>query len=407
VRISMTSKLPSKVDVTTSDRIIPLSVPEIRGNEWKYLKECLDTNWLSSAGPFVGRFEGMVSEFVGANHGIATSSGTAALHIALLVAGVQPDDEVLVSTLTFIAPANTVRYVGAWPVFIDAEPAHWQMDVDKLVDFIESRCVWTNGNLVNKSTGRRIKAILPVHILGHPCDMDPIMEVAGKYNLVVVEDATEALGARYRGKSVAHLGHIGCLSFNGNKMISTGAGGMIVTDNQEWAKRARYLTTQAKDDGEEYIHNEIGYNYRLSSIQAAVGCAQVEVLDEYVATKRGIAGTYGDALGKIPGITDLAEATWADSANWLYTVAIDAKKYGMTSRALMERLRESGIQSRPLWQPLHLSTAHAGAYAHECTVAERLWHDGLSLPSSVGLTKEDQARVIQALTLAPAATVEL
>ena len=163
----------------------------------------------------------------------------------------------------------------------------------------------------------------------------------------------------------------------------------------------------SKVDGERYIHNEIGYNYRLSSIQAALGCAQMEVLDEYVAAKRGIAGTYRDALGKIPGITDLAEATSADSANWLYTVAIDAKQYGMSSRALMERLRESGIQSRPLCQPMHLSVAHAGAYAHECTVAERLWRDGFSLPSSVGLTKVDQARVIQALTVAPGATVEL
>jgi len=396
----MTSKPPSNVDVTTSDRFIPLSVPEVRGNEWKYLKECLDSNWLSSAGPFVGRFEGLVSEYVGAKHGIATSSGTAALHIALLVSGVQPEDEVLVSTLTFIAPANAVRYAEAWPVFIDAEPNHWQMDTEKLVDFVESRCSWNNGILINKSTGRRVTAILPVHILGHPCDMDPIMELAGKYSLAVIEDATESLGALYRGEMVGHLGHIGCLSFNGNKMISTGGGGMIVTDNEEWARRATSLTNQAKDDGEEYIHQEVGYNYRLSNIQAAVGCAQVEVLDEYVSTKRGIARNYNNALAKVPGISYLDEADWADSANWLFTIAVNATEYGLTSRGLMEHLRESGIQSRPLWQPIHLSPAHAGAYAHECTVAESLWRDGLSLPCSVGLTEEDQKRVIQALNLA-------
>ena len=339
----------------------------------------------------------MAAEFLGTNHGIATSSGTAALHVALLVSGVKPEDEVLISTLTFIAPANAVRYVGAWPVFIDAEPDHWQMDSNKLIDFIESRCIWRNNNLINMSTGRRVTAILPVHILGHPCNMAPIMEIAAKYNLTVIEDATESLGGLYRGESVGHLGHIGCLSFNGNKMVSTGGGGMIVTDNQEWADRARYLSTQAKDDGAEYIHREIGYNYRLSNIQAALGCAQMEVLHEYVATKRGITGVYKNAITNIPGITDLSEAEWAESANWLYTILVDVQEYGISSRTLMERLRKSGIQSRPLWQPLHLSAAHSEAYAHECPVAERLWHTGLSLPSSVGLTKDDQERVIQAL----------
>jgi len=394
----MTSKLPSNVDTPASEGFIPLSVPEVRGKELQYLKECLDTNWLSSGGPFVGRFEALVSEYLGSNYGIATSSGTAALHIALLVSGVQPEHEVLVSTLTFIAPANAVRYVGAWPVFIDSEPDHWQMDSNKLAEFIESRCSWNKGNLINKSTGRRISAILPVHILGHPCDMDSIMETAGKYNLAVIEDATESFGALYRGKFVGHLGHIGCLSFNGNKMISTGGGGMIVTDDQEQALRAKFLTNQSKDDGEEYIHQEIGYNYRLSNIQAAVGCAQIESLEQYVTTKRRIAGTYFEALAKVSGISYLVEADWAESANWLFTIAVNASEYGLTSRELMGRLKESGIQSRPLWQPLHLSPAHTGANSQECTVAESLWRDCLSLPCSVGLTEEEQKRVIQVIT---------
>ena len=270
---------------------IPLCVPELRGKEWVYIKECLDTNWVSSAGTFVDRFEDAVAQYIGVKHAVATASGTAALHVALLVAGVQPDDEVVVSTLTFIAPANTVRYVGAWPVFVDAEPLYWQMDSEKLAHFLEKGCRWKDGALFNKVTGRRVKAILPVHILGHPCDMQPIMEAARKYGLAVIEDATESLGSKYQSTMAGHLGDIACFSFNGNKVITTGGGGMIVTDNAEWAKEARYLTTQAKDDPIEYIHEIFGYNYRLTNIQAAMGCAQMESLDEYISAKRRIAAT--------------------------------------------------------------------------------------------------------------------
>ena len=379
------------------DGFIPLAVPEIRGNEWTYLKECLDTSWVSSAGPFVDRFETMVAEYVGAKHGVAASSGTAALHIALLVAGVQPDDEVLVSTLSFIAPANAVRYVNAWPVFIDAEPDHWQMDPEKLADFVTSQCRWADGLLINKKTNRRVKAILPVHILGHCCDMEPILELARQHNLVVVEDATESLGAKHQGVPVGHLGHVGCFSFNGNKMITAGGGGMLVTDNEDWARHARYLTTQAKDDPVEYIHSEIGYNYRLSNLQAAMGCAQMETLDDYVSAKQRIARTYDYALSEVPGVTPMREAHWAESAYWMYTVAIDEEDYGISSRELLKQLEEAGIQSRPLWQPLHLSPAHQGAYAHRCSVAQRLAQQCLSLPCSVGLTVQEQGRVIDSI----------
>jgi perosamine synthetase len=380
----------------TPDGFIPLCVPHIQGNAWTYVKECLDTNWVSSVGPFVERFERQVAAYTGAQYGVATVSGTAALHIALLVAGVQPDDEVLVSTLTFIAPVNAIRYCGAWPVFIDAEPQYWQLDPQKVADFLEQDCAWEAGELRNRSTGRRVKAILPVHILGHPVNIDPILALARVYHLPVIEDATEGLGACYQERRVGSLGDIACFSFNGNKIITTGGGGIIVTDQEAWARKARYLTTQAKDDPLEYIHYEIGFNYRLTNMQAALGCAQMEQLDEYIAIKRRIAQQYQDAFQDTPGITPMPEAPWASSTFWLYTVLVDETEYGMDSRALLGKLNSAGIQSRPLWQPIHLSPAHAG-HAYECPVAENLYRRALSLPCSVGLTEAQQAKVIAAV----------
>ena len=372
------------------------------GNEWEYVKECLDTNWVSSVGSFVDRFESEVADFVGAAHGVATSSGTAALHVALLVAGVRPDDEVLVPTLTFIAPANAVRYCRAWPVFIDAEADYWQLDVDKVAEFLERECTWRNGKLRNRTSGRHVSAVLPVHILGHPVDMDPLLQLARRYGLAVIEDATESLGAAYRGSPVGHGGDIACLSFNGNKLITTGGGGMIVTDNEPWAERARYLTTQAKDDPIEYVHHEIGYNYRMTNVTAAIGCAQLEQVEHRLSAKRETAGAYREALGELSGVTPMPEAPWASSAFWMYTVLIDAPEFGMGSRALLQSLAASGIQTRPLWQPLHLSRAHAGSQSYRCEVAERLYRDALSLPCSVGLTAHQRERVIDAVAQAAA-----
>ncbi len=381
-----------------SEGTIPLCVPEIHGNEWKYIKECLDTNWVSSVGPFVDRFERELAAYVGTRYAVATVNGTAALHIALLVAGVQPDDEVLVSTLTFISPANAIRYVGAWPVFIDAEPNYWQMDPQKVVDFLENGCQWRDGALYNKTTRRRVKAIIPVHILGHPCDMDPILEIAHKYELPVIEDATESLGAKYKGRIVGHLGDIACFSFNGNKIITTGGGGMIVTDNEAWARKAKYLTMQAKDDPLEYVHNEIGYNYRLTNIQAAMGVAQLEKLDKHIAAKRRIAGTYTQAFKDIPGLSPMHEAKWAFSIFWMYTVLVDKAQSGIGSRDLLRGLAKHKIQTRPLWQPVHLSRAHRDGVVLPCPVAERLNRDAISLPCSAGLTQEEQVRVIHIVT---------
>lgn len=376
---------------------IPLCVPEIRGNEWKYVKECLDTKWVSSAGPFVERFEKTVASYVGARHAVATSSGTAALHIALLVAGVKPDDEVLVSDLSFIAPANAIRYTGAWPVLIDAEPAYWQMDPTKVLDFLERSCQLVRGQLVNRVTSRRVKAIMPVHILGHPVDLDPILELAGKYGLAVVEDATESLGAEYKGRKVGNLAHIGCFSFNGNKIITTGGGGMIVTNDLEWATRAKYLTTQAKDDPIEYVHNEIGFNYRLTNVQAAMGCAQMEQLHDFVEVKRRTAEAYARGFAQLPGVKMMIEAPWARSVFWLNTVLIDEAKYGEDSRTLMKRLASRGIQARPLWEPLHRSLAHLTAQTVGKQVADELNRRALSLPSSVGLSGKEVDEVVAAV----------
>jgi len=386
----------------SSDSAIPLSVPELGGRAWEYLKECLDTNWVSSAGPFVERFERMVASVVGTRHAVATASGTAALHTVLLVAGVQPDDEVLVSAVSFIAPANAVRYVGAWPVFIDADPATWQMDPQRVDELLTQRCRRRGGALVNRASGRRVRAILPVHILGHPCDMAPLVELARRHDLVVIEDATESLGAAYRGRRVGTLGDAACFSFNGNKIVTTGGGGMVVTDNPRWAERVRYLTTQAKDDPVESIHREVGYNYRLTNLQAALGCAQMEQLEDHIAAKRRIARTYAEAFAGVPGISVMPEAPWASSIFWLYTILVEEAGYGMSSRVLRDALGRSGIEARPLWQPLHRSPAHRGSEVVGGAMAKRLVASALSLPSSVGLREADQRRVIDQILQAAA-----
>jgi perosamine synthetase len=371
---------------------IPLCVPQMAGREWEYVKECLDTNWVSSVGPFVDRFESSVADFVGAQYGVATSSGTAALHIALLAAGVQPDDEVLVSNLTFIAPANAIRYTGAWPILIDAEPDYWQMDVQKLSDFLTDKCDWRDGLLTNKSTGRRVRAILPVHILGHPVDMDPLLELARHFQLIVIEDSTESLGATYKGRPTGHLGDIGCFSFNGNKIVTAGGGGMIVTDNKEYAARAKYLSTQAKDDSIEYIHNEVGFNYRLTNVQAAIGCAQMELLPTFIERKRHIANRYSELLSRVVGLKTMPRADWAEPVYWLYTILMDA-----SSRDCMRKLAKSSIQARPLWQPLHQSPVYKNLQVEGGSVAENLNKRALSLPSSVSLTDAEIDEIVSAI----------
>ncbi len=377
------------------DRFIPLSIPEIRGNAWLYVRECLDTNWVSSAGRFVDRFEAVVAARVGARYGVATASGTAALHAALLVAGVRPGDEVLVPALTFIAPANAVRYAGAWPVFMDVDPKYGQIDAGKAAEFLVRGCRWRSGVLRNRATGRPVRAILPVHLLGHPCDLDALAGAARRYGLTVIEDATESLGAEYRGRPVGRPGDIACLSFNGNKIITCGGGGMIVTDRADWAEKARYLTTQAKDDPVEFIHREIGFNYRLTNLQAALGLSQMEFLDRFVRRKRAIAATYTRMLAGVRGLRLPGEASWARSAWWLYAVLIDERVHAAGSRGLMRQLEVAGIQSRPLWHPIHALPPYRKCQAYRVEVADVLYRRALTLPSSVGLTRRQQARVFR------------
>lgn len=387
----MQSERPGTVG---SERIVPLSVPALHGNEWRYVKECLDTGWVSSAGPFVDRFERDLAKYVGVGHAVATVNGTAALHIALRVALVREDDEVLVPTLTFIAPVNAIRYCGAHPVFIDADPATWQMDVSKVRQFLTEQCSVEPAvdgigmECRNTRTGRRVRAILPVHTLGLACEIDRIVDLARQYALQVVEDAAEAMGVCYGGRHVGTFGDIGVFSFNGNKIITSGGGGMVVTDNPASARLARYLTTQARDDQFEYLHNEVGYNYRLTSLQAALGVAQLEQLNTFIAKKRAIAHTYATALRDLDCVTVMPCPPQVQSTYWLYTILLSEETMLTDRTIFIQALRARGIDARPLWHPIH----RLPPYRHCQTVAIEhslaLYKRGLSLPCSVGMTEQ-------------------
>lgn len=376
-----------------AEGVIPLAVPCVGDAERAAVDDSLRSGWIAY-GPYVDRFEAEIAAQLGARHAVAVASGTAALHVALLLAGVRRGDEVLVSTLTFISPAFAIDYVGAHPVLMDADPDTWQLDVAKLAEFLETECEPFEQGLRNRATGRRIGALLPVAILGHPVDMDAVMELAQRYELPVVEDAAEGLGATYNDRPVGHLGDISCLSFNGNKIITCGGGGMIVTDDESLAQRARYLIAQAKDDPLEYVHGEIGFNYRLSNPHAALGVVQLGRLTDFVDAKRRIAAAYAAGLADVPGIGVPPEAPRARSTFWLYTIQVDEEEYGIDSRELMRRLLDADIQVRPLWQPLHQSPALQGAQAYRCEVADVLHRRGLSLPCSIELAPQCLERVV-------------
>jgi perosamine synthetase len=379
--------------------VIPLYAPSVGELEATNLSECIRQNLLIH-GPFVAEFERGIAEFVGTAHAVGTHSGTSALHLALLLAGVQADDEVLITPLTFIAPANAIRYVGAHPVFIDVEQDTWQMDAGLAVEFLTQQCTSRDGRLYNRSSGRRIGAIVTVHFLGIPVDLDPLLEVARAHDIPIIEDAAQALGTLYRGRRVGGLGTIGCFSFHGNKLITAGGGGMIVTDDAGIARRARYLANQAKDDAVETSHKEVGYNYRMTNLHGAVGVAQLSKIDRHIEAKRRIAATYARELADIPGLTLVKEKPDTFYTYWLSSVVVDPAKFGMTSRELLIFLRRHAVESLPLYEPLHLSLAHKGAQAVGGRVAETVRANVLSLPSSVGLTEQDQARVIGAIEAA-------
>lgn len=374
---------------------IPLSAPHIDGNEWQYVKECLDTGWVSSSGPFVERFEKAVSKYVGAENAVAVMNGTAALHIALLVVGVRPGDEVLVSDLTFVAPANAIRYAGAHPVFMDADPKTWQMDPSKVERFLTEECELRGEECFNKKTGRRVAVLLPVHILGLACEMDKIMTLAKRFRLKVVEDTAEAMGVRFKGRHVGTFGDAAAFSFNGNKVVTAGGGGMVVTNNKKYADYARYLTTQAKDDPREYFHHEIGYNYRLTSLQAAVGLAQMEQLDHFIVRKKEIASFYRETLvDSVEAMEVPLPADGCDPTYWLFTLLLKEGTTLEQRKEVIRNLNQAGIGARSLWHTLHDLPPYRGALAYRIEHSIDLYQRGICLPSSVNIQSADLRKVV-------------
>ncbi|MDP2167703.1 MAG: LegC family aminotransferase [Thermodesulfovibrionales bacterium] len=364
---------------------IPLSVPHVKGNEWKYIKDCLDTGWVSSVGSYVDRFENALKDYVGTGFAVAAVNGTASLHVALIVSGVAPGDEVIVPALTFIAPVNAVKYCNAEPVFMDSDDTLC-IDPKKAAEFLsEFGEVKDDGFTYNKKTGRRIKALVPVHVFGHPSDMDGLLDVSRKYNIDVIEDATESLGSTYKGRQTGSFGKLGCFSFNGNKIITTGGGGMIVTGDEKLAKRVRHLTTQAKSDPFEYDHDEIGYNYRLTNIQAAMGVAQMEVLDEFVSIKRKNAALYSRLLSGLDEAEFLGEKEWAKGNRWFYTLKVPAGH----KAPLMQRLIREGIEVRPVWKLIHTLRMYQDCLAYRIEKAVEAYETCINIPASVSLKEEE------------------
>jgi perosamine synthetase len=376
---------------------IPLSVPSLGGRAGDYLRECLETGWVSSAGPFVERFERQLADVTGAAHVIAVASGTAGLHVALLQAGVGPEDEVLVPDLTFVATANAVRYCGAHPIFVDADPRTWQLDPEKLEQFLRTRCVREARGCVNRSTGRRVRAIVPVHLLGMACAMDRIVALARDHDVTIVEDAAEAIGVRIRGRHAGTFGHLGVLSFNGNKLITCGGGGAVLANDADAARRVRYLTTQAKDDPIESVHHEVGYNYRLTNLQAALGCAQLEQLDHFLVQKRAMAAAYDAALRDLDELTRMSVPADIASTYWLYTVLLPPGTTVSQRRDVVRRLNAEGVGARPLWHPLHGLPPFRGCETVAIEHSPNLYARAVSLPSSVSLTEHQQQRVVAVL----------
>lgn len=381
--------------------MIPLSVPWIQGNEWKYIKSCLDTEWVSSAGKYVKKFESEIARFTGAKYAVACVNGTSALHISLIVVGVKPGDEVIVPTITFIAPVNVVKYVGAEPVFMDCDE-YYNIDAQKIIEFIKKYTVYKNGCSYNKKTKRKISAIIPVHVFGNAAKLEDVAFICKKHGIIMLEDASESLGTFYskdglKGKHTGRIGDIGCFSFNGNKIITTGGGGMIITNNKKYAEKANYLTTQAKNDEVRYVHNEIGYNYRLTNLQAAMGVAQLEQLPKYLEIKKNNYQTYKKAIDKIPGLHLAEIPDYARNNYWMYCLQIDKKLYGKDKEQLMKHLAEHEIQTRPAWCPNHLQKPYKNCQGYKIENALKLFDITLNLPCSTNLSKAQIQEVINAL----------
>ena len=353
------------------------------GHERHYVQDVFDSNWIAPLGPQVDAFEREFAAAVGAPHALALSSGTAALHLALLLAGVGSGDEVLVSTLTFSASANPIVYLGAKPVFIDSERASWNMDPDLLEETLVERA----------RAGKLPKAVIPVHLYGQSADMDPILAACNRYGVAVIEDAAEALGATYKGRAPGSLGWAGIYSFNGNKIITTSGGGMLVSGDKGLVDHARKLATQARDPAPYYQHSEIGYNYRMSNVLAAIGRGQLEVLEDRVQVRRKNFEFYRQALVDLPGIAFMPEAPWGRATRWLACITVDPAEFGADREAIRLALEAEDIESRPLWKPMHLQPVFAGCKVVGGSVAAGLFERGLCLPSGTSLTDADLTRV--------------
>jgi len=363
--------------------MIPVCEPLIGDSEKGNVLECLDTNWISSAGRFVSEFEKRFPrECCDVEYGVAVCNGTTAIHLAVAALGLGVGDEVICPSFTMIASANPIVYAGARPVFVDAEEETWNMDVSKIEQHITDRT----------------KAIMVVHIYGHPCDMDPIMELAEKHNLKIIEDAAEAHGAEYRKKRVGGLGDIAAFSFYANKIITTGEGGMVVTDDKELADRAQLLKNLAFLREKRFLHRDLGFNYRMTNIQAAIGCAQLDRLDEFVEIKRKNAALYSSLLAKVPGVTTPAEKKWAKNVYWMYSILIDPSEFGMSRDDLTKKLRDAGVDSRDFFVPMHKQPIYEKlGFTDDIRrpVSEMLGDRGLYLPSGLGLTEEQIHTVCQ------------
>lgn len=362
-----------------------LSSPHMSGEEKKFVDEAFETNWIAPLGPNVDGFEEDIKSFTKAKHAAALTSGTAAIHLGLVLLGVEAGDEVICSTFTFAASANPIRYQGAVPVFVDSEPDTWNMDPELLREAIESRI----------AKGKKPKAIIVVHLYGMPAKMNEIIEVAEEFDIPVLEDAAEGLGSYYNGQQLGTLGTLGVFSFNGNKIITTSGGGALVSDQKHFIDRARFLSTQARDDAPHYQHSQIGYNYRMSNLVAGVGRGQMKILGKRIQQRRGNYSFYKSRLSEVDGVSFLKEPEGMRSNRWLTTITLDPEKTGgITREDVRLALQERNIDSRPLWKPMHLQPVFDSFPYYGRGVSEKLFDEGLCLPSGSNLSKNDLNRVV-------------
>lgn len=374
-----------KTVLPQGEGFLPLHEPVFPGNEQAYTKECIDTTFVSSVGKFVDQFEQMLADYTGAKRAIAVTNGTAALHMALMLAGVKPGDEVIIPGLTFVATANAVAYTGAVPHIVDAEEATLGIDAQKLDEHLASVTEIRAGECFNKKTGRRISAMVPMHVFGIPSDLEGLLAVCDKYSIPMVEDAAEAIGSFYNGKHCGRFGKISSLSFNGNKTITTGGGGAILTDDEELADLCKHLTTTAKAPHKwEYFHDMVGYNYRMPNINAALGCAQMEKLDEILASKRKLAEKYAEAFKEIEGIRFLSEPEGSRSNYWFCTIILEPgmEKY---RDDILEATNGAAYMTRPLWTAMHRLPMYENSPRADMSVAESLEKRVINIPSGAGI----------------------